>query len=91
MANNLSQAEKENNQRKRIRSLILLVIVAALVWGLVSSLNLFLISSIQKIFQTKGKIGYAMIQSIIYLLFLILIIYFLDVDITISQNFVNVT
>lgn len=88
--NNLTDAQKDYIQRQRIKSLILLVIVAALVWGLVSSLNLFLVSTIQKLFPTKGKVAYAVIQTVIYLIFLFLIIYILDVDISISQAYVNV-
>jgi hypothetical protein len=92
MANNnqLTKSQQEIIQRQRIRSLVLLVVVAALVWGLVSSLNLLLVSVIQKLFPNKGKISYGIIQSIIYLIFLFMIIYFLDVDITISQSTVNV-
>ena len=88
--NNLTNAQQDYIQRQRIKSLVLLVIVAALVWGLVSSLNLFLVSTVQKIFPNKGKVAYAVIQTIIYLIFLFFIIYFLDVDITISQSTVNI-
>jgi hypothetical protein len=89
--NNLTQQQKDYIQRERIKSLVLLVIVAALVWGLVSSLNIFLVSTVQKIFPSKGKIAYALIQIVIYLILLFVIIYFLDVDITISQASVNVS
>jgi uncharacterized BrkB/YihY/UPF0761 family membrane protein len=88
--NNLTKAQQEIIQRQRIRSLVLLVIVAALVWGLVSSLNLLLVSVVQKIFPNKGKLAYGIIQSVIYLIFLFMIIYFLNVDISISQSTVNI-
>lgn len=67
-------------RQERMRSLIMIIIIASLVWGFVGSVDLLIISSIQSIFPTKSKIQYAVLQIFIYVLLLFLIIYITDID-----------
>ncbi len=80
--NNLTPEQKEIIQRQRLKTLILIVLVAALVWGLVGSVDLFIVSALQKIFPTRTKLVYSVIQILVYLLLLIMIIFITDTDVS---------
>ncbi len=67
----------KDNQTK---ILIILVIVVALVWGLVSSIDMFIVNALQLALPARGKVKYAIYQILIYSILLAIIIYITDVD-----------
>jgi hypothetical protein len=64
----------------QVKVLIILVVVIALVWGLVSSIDMFIVGALQNVLPARGKVKYAIYQILIYSLLLALIIYITDVD-----------
>jgi|688.fasta_scaffold1566611_1 hypothetical protein len=87
-----NQAEEEPNNRKqltinentsknqKLKTLILVVVIASLVWGFVGSVDLFIISGLQSLFPTRTKLQYSIMQIAIYLLLIMLMIYITDFD-----------
>jgi hypothetical protein len=74
--------EKEIPKSKdgQIKTLVILVIVIALIWGIVSSIDLFIVSALESVFPSRGNVKYAIYQIIIYTLLLTLLIYLTDID-----------
>jgi len=66
----------------RLELLIILVIIVSLVWGLVGSLEMLIVSIVQGVFPTRTKFQYAVLQIFIYVILLAIIIYITDIDIT---------
>lgn len=66
----------------RLKLLIIIVIIVSLVWGLVGSLELFIVSFLQTIFPTRTKLQYAILQIFIYIILLAIIIFVTDIDVT---------
>lgn len=80
MENDIQEKYQQRIRQERLKTLVVVIIIASLVWGFVGSVDLLIVSSVQRIFPTKTKFQYAFIQIIIYILLLILIIYLTDVD-----------
>ena len=74
----VTQLPKTNDGQLKI--IVILVIVIALVWGLVSSIDMFIVGALQVALPAKGPVRYAIYQIIIYSILLALIIYITDVD-----------
>jgi type III secretory pathway component EscS len=72
----------ERLRQKRLNILVLIIIVASLVWGLVGSVDLFIVSLLQHIFPTKTKLQYSFIQIFVYIVLICIVIYLTDVDVS---------
>lgn len=76
--------QNENNhqqiQNGRLKTFIVIIIIASLVWGFVGSVELFILSAVQTLFPTRTNFQYAILQIIIYLLLLFIVIYITDFD-----------
>ena len=76
--------EKKNNHEQitnsKLKLLITIIIIASLVWGFVGSVDLLIVSTLQKLFPTRSNFSYAIMQILIYLSLLFLIIYITDFD-----------
>lgn len=66
----------------KLKLLVVLVVIVSLVWGLVGSLEMFIVSFLQTIFPTRTKLQYAFMQIIIFLSLLAIIIFVTDIDIS---------
>ena len=76
----IEHLKKDHSANGRIKTLILIVIIASLVWGMVGSIDLFIVSGLQGLFPTRTNFQYAILQIIIYLILIILVIYITDFD-----------
>ena len=63
----IEHLKKDHSANGRIKTLILIVIIASLVWGMVGSIDLFIVSGLQGLFPTRTNFQYAILQIIIYL------------------------
>jgi preprotein translocase subunit SecE len=77
---NAQDQYQQKLRQERLKSLVMIIIIASLVWGFVGSADLFIVSIIQHIFPTKTKLQYAFIQIFIYIILLFFIIYITDID-----------
>jgi preprotein translocase subunit SecE len=66
--------------QERLKTLIIIIIIASLVWGFVGSADLMIVSLVQQLFPTRSKLQYAFIQIFIYIILLMLVIYITDID-----------
>jgi hypothetical protein len=79
---NVRDENIERLRQKRLNILVLIIIVASLVWGLVGSVDLFIVSLLQHVFPTKTKLQYAFIQIFVYIVLICIVIYLTDVDVS---------
>ncbi len=77
---NIQEQNIQRIRQRRIKTLVLIIIVASLVWGFVGSVDLFIVSFLQGIFPTNTKLQYAFIQIVVYIILLFIIIYATDID-----------
>lgn len=73
----VSGKEFSNN---KLKLLITIIIIIALVWGFIGSIELFILSSLQVLFPTRTNLSYSVMQILIYLSLLFVVIYFTDFD-----------
>jgi hypothetical protein len=71
---------KEKIVQDRLKTLVIVIIIASLVWGFVGSADLMIVSLIQQLFPTRTKLQYALMQIFIYIVLLMLVIYITDID-----------
>lgn len=69
-------------RQKRLSTLILIIVVAALLWGFVGSVDLLIVSWIQHAFPTKTQIQYGVLQIFVYVVLLSIVVYFTDIDVS---------
>jgi preprotein translocase subunit SecE len=67
-------------RQERLKTLVIVVVIASLVWGFVGSADLLIVSGVQHLFPTKSKLQYAFIQIFIYIVLLMIVIYITDID-----------
>lgn len=77
---NIQKEYRDKIRQDRLKTLVIIVIIASLVWGFVGSADLLIISAVQHLFPTKTKLQYAFIQIFIYIVLLMIIIYITDID-----------
>jgi hypothetical protein len=64
----------------KLKLLITIIVIIALVWGFIGSVELFILSSLQYLFPTRTNLSYSIMQILIYLSLLFMVIYFTDFD-----------
>jgi preprotein translocase subunit SecE len=67
-------------RQDRLKTLVVIIIIASLVWGFVGSADLLIVSAVQHLFPTKSRLQYAFIQIFIYIILLMFVIYITDID-----------
>lgn len=78
--NKTQQQLQEKILRDRLKTLVIIIVIASLVWGFVGSADLMIVSLVQQLFPTRSKLQYAFIQIFIYIVLLMLVIYITDID-----------
>lgn len=80
MTKDIQKEYQEKVRQERMKTLVIVIVIASLVWGFVGSTDLLIVSFVQRLFPTKTRLQYAFIQIFIYILLLIFVIYITDVD-----------
>lgn len=76
----MEEDKKEKQPSSNWKKLIVIVIVAALVWGFISAVDVFIVNVLQTLFPTRSKVILSMYQITIYVVLLVLVVYLSDFD-----------
>lgn len=83
----MEQDKKEKTASSNWKKLVVIVIVAALVWGFISAVDVFIVNVLQTVFPTRSRVILSVYQITIYIVLLFLVIYFSDFD---SNEFLSI-
>jgi len=80
----MDQDENYNDRlrQSRLGTLVLIIVIAALLWGFVGSVDSLIISWIQYLFPSMTQIQYGFLQIFVYVLLLAIVVYFTDMDVS---------
>ena len=79
--------KKDKATSSNWKKLVVIVIVAALVWGFISAVDVFIVNVLQSIFPTRSRVILSVYQITIYIVLLFLVIYLSDFD---SNEFLTI-